>query len=911
MKGRSGLLVALVIAVVMTAMVWTVPKDRILASSGRSLAVTASQAAVYSQVYVKTDEDRITASRLGTVVEDYGTFVLIESRSSDELSSRVKSFATNLEVKQLDTSLNLRSYRYEPTKFDPTSRFEVAGGYKAVADVTGDYYLVQFIGPVTDEWLGEVKQAGGEIIQYVPNQAFLIHADASAADKIKSSRHVRWMGTYQAAHKLSKELMWAFGDEQKADPDNSLGNYGKTAAAEYEVAVFSRANKEDLLSQLKRVNAEVSKTITLPNSFFNIVRVKLDPAAVKVVAAMKDVLAIDPYIAPSNATEKGRLSDFAIELLTSSIATSHISSSTNEGSYDLLAAQYDSFVQDSSESASLEPLTIILSTNRMLSRPAAAKNILTVGSLQAQSADGRSRPELLGSLTEAVDAAKEFTSFWRNNNGGRIPSPALVKAALINSTTEGEAVSASNVVNSTTSTDYIDQTEALTKPGQSYSFSATVADSSKPVKVTLAWTDPAALVDPALVNNLDLEVMVDGQTYKGNVLREGVSVLGGRADSTNNVETVVLPAGISGNVTINVVATSLNGDGILGNQDTTDQHFALAVSNIRPEVGEVITAAGSTLVMEGCPPNNNAIDPGERVTVSFALQNTGTGNATDVVATLQTTGGVTMPSGPQNYGTLVAGGPAVSRNFTFVVDPSVVCGGTVTATLNLGALGSVNFTLTTGTTATVTTTFRNTARINVPGTGTIGNAAPYPSNISVSGVTGTISKVTVKLNTFNHTFPDDTDILLVSPTGQKVVIFSDVGGSTDAVNLTFTLDDAAAAALPDAGPLVSGTFRPTNIGATDTFAAPAPAAPYGSTLSTFNGQNPNGTWNLYIVDDTSGDSGSFNGGWELNISTTARVCTTPCINTPALSINNATVTEGNSGTVNAVFTVSISNASPM
>ena len=166
-------------------------------------------------------------------------------------------------------------------------------------------------------------------------------------------------------------------------------------------------------------------------------------------------------------------------------------------------------------------------------------------------------------------------------------------------------------------------------------------------------------------------------------------------------------------------------------------------------------------------------------------------------------------------------------------------------------------------------TFMNTAAISIP---SVGIATPYPATVNVTGLSGNTTKVTVGLNLFNHTFPDDVDVLLVSPTGQKAVIFSDVGGSTDAVNLNFVLDDAAAMALPDNGPLVSGTFRPTNIGATDPFPAPAPAAPYGTMLSTFNGASPNGTWSLYVVDDLTGDLGNFNGGFSLTI-TTAQAAT--------------------------------------
>ncbi len=113
----------------------------------------------------------------------------------------------------------------------------------------------------------------------------------------------------------------------------------------------------------------------------------------------------------------------------------------------------------------------------------------------------------------------------------------------------------------------------------------------------------------------------------------------------------------------------------------------------------IIVSAGATLVSESCTPANGAIDPNETVTISFCVQNTGSGNTTNLIGTLQTTGGVTSPSGPQNYGVLVAGGPPVCRNFTFTASGS--CGGTITATLQFqdGAtnLGTVTYTFTLGT----------------------------------------------------------------------------------------------------------------------------------------------------------------------------------------------------------------------
>lgn len=162
-------------------------------------------------------------------------------------------------------------------------------------------------------------------------------------------------------------------------------------------------------------------------------------------------------------------------------------------------------------------------------------------------------------------------------------------------------------------------------------------------------------------------------------------------------------------------------------------------------------------------------------------------------------------------------------------------------------------------------TFFDLSLIRVPATGTTtGIASPYPKTITVSGITNPVTKLTVNLNSVSHTFPDDIDIILVGPTGAKIYLMSDVGAGTDITSQSFVFDDAAASALPDVGPLVGGTYRPTNIGVTDTFPAPAPSGPYGTTLSTFNGLDPNGIWSLYINDDSSGDVGVVGVGWALN-----------------------------------------------
>lgn len=168
-------------------------------------------------------------------------------------------------------------------------------------------------------------------------------------------------------------------------------------------------------------------------------------------------------------------------------------------------------------------------------------------------------------------------------------------------------------------------------------------------------------------------------------------------------------------------------------------------------------------------------------------------------------------------------------------------------------------------------TFSNPASIQVPNSQfTQGPASPYGSPITVSGVGSSLTSLTITLANVTHAYPDDLDILLVGPTGLNALLMSDCGGLNPISNLTFTFSDLAAASLSDAGQLASGTFRPTNYDApftVDSFAPPAPVSgPYGNTLSALYGADPNGTWNLYVLDDTQGNNGVIAGGWSLTLS---------------------------------------------
>src|SRR4051794_14022125 len=124
----------------------------------------------------------------------------------------------------------------------------------------------------------------------------------------------------------------------------------------------------------------------------------------------------------------------------------------------------------------------------------------------------------------------------------------------------------------------------------------------------------------------------------------------------------------------------------------------------------------------------------------------------------------------------------------------------------------------------------NPSPIVIPQAGTQGVGAPFPARIVVRNLNRPVSKVTVTINSFVHTFPDDVHLMLVGPQGQSTYLMGNAGGATDVNGINITFDDDALNNLPDNGPMVSGRFRPTLFGAPN---ANLPGPLFGTNLSVF------------------------------------------------------------------------------
>lgn len=277
-------------------------------------------------------------------------------------------------------------------------------------------------------------------------------------------------------------------------------------------------------------------------------------------------------------------------------------------------------------------------------------------------------------------------------------------------------------------------------------------------------------------------------------------------------------------------------------------------ANIRVNIDDIIVLNGGPPAQT--PPDLQAIG-GKFVllggTLSFGVTALETdGDPATLSAGNLPAGAVFSPLGATGTFLWTNAGPAgVYTSIFYAADNDGTNSEAVAITVNAPATGCVT-----------ALAFTNSASIDIVD---FDVANPYPSEITVAGITNAISKVTVTLRNLTHDFAYDLDILLVGPQGQAVVLVSGIAtNGASAANLTWTLDTDAAQMLPVNATLTSGTFRPSDISGFADLAPPAPAAPYSGTLTDFVGQSPSGIWSLYIMDQLEQDAGTLAGGWSLN-----------------------------------------------
>ena len=479
---------------------------------------------------------------------------------------------------------------------------------------------------------------------------------------------------------------------------------------------------------------------------------------------------------------------------------------------------------------------------------------------------GNTLYSLWSGSSQAAPAVSGAAALIRAWYPGGAPSPALTKAILVNTATDlaggddgrGQAIGPApnadqgwgrahlGAVLDGTQRSYVDQTTTLSGSGARFARTYGVTDAGRPLKVTLAWTDAPGMVDTAAyVNDLDLVVRQGGRTYRGNAMAGGRSIAGGEADRRNNIESVVLP-GATGRFSVEVIGMNVAGDGVPGSGDTTDQDFALVVSNAQQQAAAPVLAAASATVGGG--DGDGSLESSEPFSLSVGLVNGGDGAASGVSGSLSGPG-LTFSQSSSSWGSIAAGATAApAAPMVGTLAPGSACGVDIPATLSVNTgQGPVALSIPTGEPGPPLM-HSQVAGIGIPDETSAG--AAITRAIATSG---RIKDLNVRVN-ISHQWVGDLVIDLTSPQGTTVRLADHPGGPDNGGdNLSGTVfDDEAPGNISAGGAPYIGSFRPQ-----------------ADQLSRFDGEQLQGNWTLRVRDLFEGQTGTL---LDWGMSTSTAVC---------------------------------------
>ncbi|HEX8855244.1 MAG TPA: hypothetical protein VF752_06550, partial [Thermoleophilaceae bacterium] len=209
------------------------------------------------------------------VIARYGAFTLVQAQGED---------ADDLKRAGAERRDDLQRVTLNGRSIDPTGRTSLAG--KRRVDRSG-LALLQFVGPVKDAWLDNVRATGVKVVTYMPEDSYLVHGSASSLEKLSdllgSDPAVRAVMPLARTDKLGKGLRSR--GRQMAAVQTVAGSTGTAARR-----AVRRAGTE--LRQGPAISGTVSQVVTA------------DAAKLSALASNPAVVAVQPYKSPKLMDER-------------------------------------------------------------------------------------------------------------------------------------------------------------------------------------------------------------------------------------------------------------------------------------------------------------------------------------------------------------------------------------------------------------------------------------------------------------------------------------------------------------------------------------------------------------------------------------------------------------------------------
>jgi hypothetical protein len=201
-------------------------------------SVAASQLACR---VTETDSWTFDARKSGVNVVrdlDYGSFrwLVLDRRGLEKLAAS----GVECEPEPKATEIHIGGQTFDPL----VDKVETAESLSAKLSSAAGWWIIQFVGPVTDDWLWWLRRAGMDPVQYLPVNAYLVWWDGSNKSDghhLVAAPFLRWAGP------LTSDL-------KRRAPTKSPAN----VVNRYEALVYGRHGVEPALRRMEAVGCRLT-----------------------------------------------------------------------------------------------------------------------------------------------------------------------------------------------------------------------------------------------------------------------------------------------------------------------------------------------------------------------------------------------------------------------------------------------------------------------------------------------------------------------------------------------------------------------------------------------------------------------------------------------------------------------------
>ncbi len=181
--------------------------------------------------------------------------------------------------------LNLGDQQFDPVRERP----RLPAGWEASPAGGPGLHLVQFAGPIRDEWLTQLRSGGVEIVQYIHPFTYVVWGDAAVLAGKAQAEAVRWVGAFAPAFKVLSR--WRNLSDEPVAAD---------------VLLYRGAGEAETLQALQRLSGREAEYAALDDRF-GVAGVDLPGSAFRDAAAIPGIYSIQPR--PASGGLRGEVND--------------------------------------------------------------------------------------------------------------------------------------------------------------------------------------------------------------------------------------------------------------------------------------------------------------------------------------------------------------------------------------------------------------------------------------------------------------------------------------------------------------------------------------------------------------------------------------------------------------------------